>query len=143
MNEHMQAKVVSEALTWLNTPYHHQANIKGVGVDCIMLLVEVYKACGLIAGDVDPRPYTADWHFHQSDEVYLNGILRYARKVDMPEPGDIALFQFGRCVSHGGIVTESTTIIHAYQENRAVVLTDISMSAALAKRLRGYYRLEG
>lgn len=32
MSKNLEA--VTEALTWLGTPYHHQGRIKGVGVDC-------------------------------------------------------------------------------------------------------------
>jgi hypothetical protein len=31
-----------------------------------------------------------------------------------PEPGDVALFRFGRCFSHGSIVTEWPQLIHAW-----------------------------
>jgi cell wall-associated NlpC family hydrolase len=41
-------------------------------------------------------------------------LLRYARPVAAPEPGDIALFRFGRTYSHGAIVTEWPRLIHAY-----------------------------
>lgn len=134
--------VVSEAITWLNTPYHHQAALKGVGVDCVMLMIEVYRKCGLVSVDVDPRPYAHDWHMHRSEEVYLGGVELLAAPVDVPQPGDIALFQFGRCVSHGAIVTQWPMVIHAYIEHGAVVLTDISKSAALTSRLRGFFSLK-
>jgi cell wall-associated NlpC family hydrolase len=134
--------VVSEAITWLNTPYHHQANLKGVGVDCVMLMIEVYKACGLMTDAVDPRPYSYDWHMHRSEEVYLGGVEQLAEPVATPAPGDIALFQFGRCVSHGAIVIEWPLVVHAFIEHGAVVLTDISKSAALTSRLRGFYSLK-
>jgi NlpC/P60 family putative phage cell wall peptidase len=141
MTPQTRQNVASEAFTWLNTPYHHQGNLKGVGVDCLMLMVEVYKALGLIPENVDPRPYTHDWHMHRNEETYLAGVLNYAEPVDHPQPGDIALFKFGRCVSHAGIVIKWPVIIHAYIEHGAVVLTDISKSEALQKRLHGFYTL--
>lgn len=142
MSPQTRQNVVSEARTWLSTPYHHQASIKGVGVDCIMLMVEVYKTCGLLAADFDPRPYTHDWHLHRSDEIYLGGVESYARQVSAPQPGDIAMFQFGRCVSHAAIVIAWPLVIHAYIDHGAVVLTDVSRSAALQGRLRGFYSLK-
>jgi NlpC/P60 family putative phage cell wall peptidase len=142
MSPQERLKVVGEARTWLNTPYHHQASIKGVGVDCIMLMVEVYKTCGLLDADCDPRPYTHDWHLHRSDEIYLGGIEAYAEPVQTPQPGDIAVFQFGRCVSHAAIVVEWPLVIHAFIDHGAVVLTDISKSAALKARVRGFYSLK-
>jgi cell wall-associated NlpC family hydrolase len=135
--------VAREAISWLRTPYHHQASIKGVGVDCVMLMIEVYRSCGLVPASVDPRPYAYDWHMHRSDEIYLGGVEQLAERVEAPQPGDIALFQFGRCVSHGAIVIDWPLVVHAFIEHGAVVLTDISKSAALTSRLRGFYSLRG
>lgn len=108
-----RAAVVAEAKSWLTTPYHHQGRIKGAGVDCAALLIEVYRAARLVP-EIDPRPYPPDWHLHRSAERYLGWILRYAREIAKPGPGDIALFRFGRCFSHGAIVIEWPRLIHAY-----------------------------
>jgi cell wall-associated NlpC family hydrolase len=40
--------VIEEARQWLRTPYHHMGRVKGGGTDCLMLLVEVYRATGVI-----------------------------------------------------------------------------------------------
>ena len=61
-----RAAVVAAARAWIGTPYHHMADIKGVGVDCAMLLVRVYCDLGLVE-PFDPRPYTQDWMMHQED----------------------------------------------------------------------------
>lgn len=134
--------VVQEANKWLRTPYHHQADVLGAGVDCAMLLIRVYHACGLIP-DIDPRPYAPDWHLHRSEEVYLNSILKYADPVQEPLPGDIAAFKFGRCVSHCGIVVEWPVIIHAFRDERKVVYTDVSRSSRLQEHFIGWYRVRG
>jgi cell wall-associated NlpC family hydrolase len=134
--------VVKEALSWQGTPYHHQGNIKGVGVDCVMLMIEVYRACGLAPAVPDPRPYPHDWHMHRGEELYLGGIEQCAVPTAIPLPGDIALFQFGRCVSHGAIVLAWPLVIHAYIEHGAVVQTDVTKSAGLSARLRGFYCLK-
>lgn len=109
----LRQAIVQEALTWQGTPYHHQARIKGVGVDCVMLLCEVYQAVGLL-DPMDPRPYSSQWHLHHHEERYLNGILRYAKMVTQPKMGDVALFKFGRCFSHGAIIIGHRRLIHAY-----------------------------
>jgi cell wall-associated NlpC family hydrolase len=134
----MANTVVIEALTWLNTPYHHQGRVKGAGTDCAMILCEVYEACGLVP-HIDPRPYPPDWHLHRSEERYLRWIEDYADKVDEPLPGDVALYQFGRTISHGAIVVEWPTIIHAYR-GEGVVLAD-GTQGALAGRLAGFWRV--
>lgn len=108
-----RAEVLAEAASWLATPYHHQGRIKGAGVDCATLLIEVYRAAGLVPR-IDPRPYPPDWHLHRSAERYLGWVQRYAREIPAPGPGDVALFRFGRCFSHGAIVAEWPRLIHAY-----------------------------
>ena len=106
--------VVEEAQRWIGTPFHHAARVRGAGVDCLMLLAEVYERAG-ICGRIDPPFYVPDWHLHRDAERYRDGLLRYARPLPgPPEPGDIALFRFGRTFSHGAIVTRWPHVIHAY-----------------------------
>lgn len=110
----LRVSVVKEAESWIGTPFHHAARIKGAGVDCLMLLAEVYERAGL-APHVEPPFYVPDWHMHREAERYLEGLLRYAREIAGPPlPGDIALFRFGRTFSHGAIVVEWPRLIHAY-----------------------------
>jgi len=112
--DRIRAAVVKEAESWIGTPFHHAARIKGAGTDCLMLLAEVYERAG-VAPHVDPPFYVPDWHLHRDAERYLEGLTRYAREIaDPPLPGDIALFRFGRTFSHGAIVAEWPRLIHAY-----------------------------
>ena len=43
-----RAAVVREALTWQRTPYQNGQRVKQAGVDCLMIIVAVYEAVGLI-----------------------------------------------------------------------------------------------
>jgi NlpC/P60 family putative phage cell wall peptidase len=105
--------VVTEAQSWIGTPFHHAARVKGAGVDCLMLLAEVYERAG-VAPHVMPPFYVPDWHLHRDAERYAEGLLAYARPVAEPLPGDIALFRFGRTFSHGAIVILWPRLVHAY-----------------------------
>lgn len=87
--------------------------VKGVGVDCSMLLVAVYHAGGLIP-DVEPRPYPPDWHLHRSEEKYLGWLQQLGHEVAEPEVGDVVVWRFGRCFAHGGIYIGGGEIVHAY-----------------------------
>ena len=139
MNESEQRiEVIKEAETWLRTKYHHEAFVKGAGVDCAFLLICVYhKAIPSIIPWIDPRPYAMDWHLHQSEEKYLGWIKKYCKQVSNPQPGDIALFRFGRCVSHGAIVKEWPLVIHAIMP-RAVEYSDAS-NGELKGRLHSFW----
>lgn len=128
--------VIEEAKTWLGTPYHHMGTVKGVGVDCGQILIKVYSEVGLVP-EFDPGYYPSDWHFHRSDEVYLEWLEKFTTSTDKPKPGDIALFKFGRCASHGAIVVDNETLIHSY--NRLGVVYAKYTDAELAGRLVGHY----
>jgi NlpC/P60 family putative phage cell wall peptidase len=105
--------VITEAESWIGTPFHHEARVKGAGVDCLMLLAEVYERVGIV-GHIEVPHYPPDWHMHRDVERYMEGLLGYAREIDAPEPADVALFKFGRTFSHGAIVVEWPRLIHAY-----------------------------
>lgn len=136
----------SIAREWLGTPYHSGARIKGIGVDCGQLLIAVYETEGSLApGECSPGIYSNEWHLHRSEEKYLSWIIKYCDRVSESEAkeGDIALFRFGRCVSHGGIVTEWPHVIHAYV-GQGVIESDIHEAMLCDKsghsRLYGIYR---
>lgn len=111
----MRAAVVDEALSWIGTPYRTGQRVKGPagGVDCLTLVVEVYERARIIPHYEVPF-YPPDWHLHRGVERYLEGVLAYAPEAAEPEPGDIALFRFGRCFAHGGIVTLWPRLVHAW-----------------------------
>jgi len=101
-----------------------------------MLLVRVYCDLGLTE-PFDPRPYARDWHLHRSEERYLGFLLARARVVAAPQAADVILFRYGRCFSHGGIVTraEPLTIVHAFAPAGRVIEEELSHNAELAQRL--------
>jgi cell wall-associated NlpC family hydrolase len=132
-----RVRVVAEARSWIRTPYHLAADVKGAGVDCGMLLVRAFCDTGL-AEAFDPRPYPPDWHLHRSEERYLGFVFDHAHRVDVAQPGDVAVFQWGRCYSHGGIVTsaEPLTIVHAYVNAGMVIEETVSANGRLADPAR-------
>ena len=138
--ENERAAVVREALSWLGTPWRHQGRIKGAGVDCGQLLLEVFSDAGVIPM-FHVEPYVQDWHLHRDAERYLGQIERFGRRLPdgvRPLPGDVVLYKFGRCVSHGGIVVDWPTIVHAYNP-LGVVLDDGDANVRLAKRQVGFW----
>ena len=137
----MRERVIQEARAWLGTPYHHHAAIKGVGVDCAQILIEVYADAGVVER-IDVGEYPHDWHMHRSEEKYLWWIKKYCRKVKNPKKGDIALFTFGRCVSPAAIiVTWPGEVIHSYIK-QGVVLASAD-GAELRGRLHSFWTPKG
>lgn len=131
--------VVAEARSWLRTPYRHMGRVKGRGVDCAMLLIEVYSRVGKIQS-FDPGYYPNDWMLHRSEERYLGWVEKYAKQVDAPERGDVVLFKVGRCFAHGAIVLDWPVCIHA-RGHSIVELVDFVAEQAFARRERCFYTL--
>ena len=110
-----RARIVTEAKSWINTPYHHHGRVKGVGVDCAQILIAVYSEAGFIP-KFDPGHYPPDWHLHHDDERYLSFVLPYVREMEEEEarlPGDLMLIKYGRAFAHSAIIIEWPLCIHA------------------------------
>ena len=129
--------VIEEALTWLTTPWHHAAGVKGAGVDCVNLLAEVYTAVGLMERPIIPY-YPQDIMMHRNKETCLCEIEKYTHEVDEPMPGDIVLWKFGRIQSHAGIIIDWPTVIHSYKQCGMVTLDDAT-KGALGQRVPRFF----
>lgn len=123
MTPEQRRAVVAEAMAWVGTPYHHHARIKGVGVDCAQLICAVFEACGLTP-HVDTGHYPVCWHLHRGAELFEQALARYCRRLhDAPAaPGDVAVYRYGRCYSHGALVVDGGLQVHAYI-GRGVILS--------------------
>jgi len=109
--------VIQCARSWIGTPFHHRARVKGSGVDCIQLIVAAYEEAGVLR-DVEVPPYPPDFMLHQEAERYITGVVLHASEIPLegnyPAPGDVVLWKFGKCFSHGALVSSWPNVIHAY-----------------------------
>ena len=136
-------------MPWLGTPHVNQARVKGIGVDCGMLLIGALEDAGLIEmGAIEIAPYSNEWHLHHSEEWFLSYVKKYCVPITEADMaiGDFLMYQFGRCVSHGGIYIGNNQIIHAVID-QGVILSDLNdvmfLGAHGKSRLRGIYRFKG
>lgn len=151
-------RVVDVAQSWVGTPYHHMARVKGAGVDCGQLLLGVFHEADLIPF-VDPGFYTHDWHMHRDEEKYLGFVEKLAAKrVDHLEltiqqrldldngyhvpAGDVLVWRVGRTFSHGAVVTKWPNIVHAYFPSKRVEEVSI-INTPMAKRPMRVYSYWG
>lgn len=143
MTPAQRESIVDEANTWLKTPWHHNARVRGAGVDCGQFIIGTYVGAGFVE-DFKVGPYARDWMFHREEERYLQWVNRYLDEVETPLPGDVALWRFGRCYSHGAIVIAWPRIIHAWLPERAVVLGDADKgSLAHPSRVVKFFSIAG
>lgn len=120
--------IVSAALSWVDTPYVHHQRLRGVGVDCGMLLIGVYAQAGVI-DDFDPGYYPPDWHLHRSEEKFIQIVERFADRVSSDtvlDAGDLIVLKYGRCHAHGGIMLDSDRFVHALRQFGKVVIGALS-----------------
>ena len=135
-----RARVIAAAQTWLGTPFHDGAAVKGVGVDCAQLLAAAYSEAGLIARP-EIAPYSAQWFLHNDEPLFEAFVRRYAREVESPSPADIVLYRVGRSYAHGALVIAwPARIIHAFKDYGFVVETGAE-EAGLKGRPRKYFSL--
>ena len=108
--------IVATARTYLGTPYHHQGRVKGVGIDCIGLLVCVARELGIQVHDIEGYSRFPDGH------TILEELPKCLDAVETPVPGDILVFWFDRpeLPGHAGIQTD-VGVIHTYTVSKKVV----------------------
>ena len=139
--------IVTEALTWLGTRHVNGAKVKGVGVDCGMLLVGSLEGAGLVQkGEIKIKPYSNEWHLHHAEEWFKGYVEQYCQQVHDLQAGDFLMFQYGRCLSHAGIYIGGNTVIHSVVD-QGVILTDLDdvmfKDHKGNSRLRSIYRFGG
>ncbi len=141
MNEaEARKKIVKESLEWRNTPWHHEARMKGVGVDCGLLLLAVFENVGLIPHIVPPH-YGPDFMMHRGEEWYLGYVQKFADELTGGPPylpGDVLLYKHGRIYSHGAIVINWPRIIHASAPDRRVIEADATQHPLSAQKYRAF-----
>lgn len=119
----LRADLIKRAYGWVGTPYRQCSATVGAGVDCSMLLVRATVEAGIFE-EFDPRPYPATWHLHRSEERYLAWLNDLGEEVTTPKPGDVVAWRFGRCFSHGGLISEPGYVIHAWARSGKCLRTE-------------------
>lgn len=135
-----RAAVVAAARAWVGTPYHMNAKLRGIGVDCGQLLIGVFRDAGLTP-DFDTGHSPPDFHLNRREERYLDFVRRHLTEFEgPPDAGDVMMFHYGLSYSHGGIVVAAAplTIVHALMRARRVIEDQLTRhSEVLADRPPG------
>lgn len=118
--------IVTEARSWLGTPYVHQASTKGAGADCLGLLRGVWRAVMGVEPEAVPS-YSMDWSEPQGEERMWDAARRHliAKPVKEAAVGDVLLFRMRdrRVAKHVGLVSQIKPLpqfIHAYSGHGVV-----------------------
>lgn len=137
----MSGLIISEARSWIGTPYVHQASVKGAGTDCLGLVRGVWRA--LIGAEPVSMPaYTPDWGEAGAEELLMGGADRFLAVAADEAPGDILIFRMrsGAIAKHMGILAltgAEATFIHAYERHGVV---ESPLSLPWRSRIAGRFR---
>ena len=110
-------RIVASARTWLGTPYHHQASLRGAGCDCLGLVRGVWR--DLYGNEPEPTPpYSPYWAQQGSGETLALAAARHLVPVGLGNvrPGDVLLFRWRAHLpaAHCAILAEPDRILHAH-----------------------------
>jgi len=115
--------VTDEARRWIGTPYRHQGARRGVGCDCLGLVLGVWRA---VYGGEPERPgaYAPDWAEAGGADLFLAAARRHCIELPGAEPGagHLLLFRWRDHLpaKHAGIAVGNARFVHAYQGSAVV-----------------------
>lgn len=116
LNLALRRQIVAKAREWVGTPYHHQARLRDVGVDCIGLVICVCRELGLVEPEFDVNGYARE---ADGVQLMLEARMRM-REVsrDAMTFGDAVVTSFRGIPHHFGILGDyrhgGFSIVHAY-----------------------------
>ena len=140
----MQNSIVEVARTWLGTPFHAQGRVKGIGCDCLGLLMGIAKELNLrtkggkLLTDYDQNNY----HLILDGARFESALCHHFEEIDQVESGCIVLLEFDNNPQHLAIVVESgvnCSVIHAYATARKVV--EHRLDGSMRRKIKRIFRI--
>jgi len=147
-----RAELIDEARDWIGTPYHHQAELKGVGCDCGGLIRGVSVALGLIPPDYRQQLPEAVRAYPRDPVGDLGQMLCEwfweQKGIKSAEPGDVAIYAWpGQPARHTGFLTNhrygGLGLLHALNYGPRRMVTEHVLDKTWRQRLVAVYRLPG
>lgn len=126
-------QIVETTRGWIDTPFHHQARLKHVGVDCVGLVIGVARELALVPQDLDVLGYP-----RTPDGTSLMTTMRqHMTEIDRAamQPGDVIVVSFDKDPQHLAILGDyrhgGLSIIHAAGNTGRVIETRLMFSSAM------------
>ena len=148
-----RSQLLAVARSWLRTPFHAHASIKGAGVDCVHLCAALYIECGVME-IFDPPKYALDGGAHAATSLVLQWVEQCGRFEAVPVqssefkvqgsklppllPGDLLCFTLGRHEWHVGVMINAHVFVHALRD--AGVVENYLSDRTWSRRLTRAYR---
>lgn len=147
LSEKQRGQIVTEAVSWLGTPYKGWARLKGKrgGADCGQFLYGVFLGCGLMPEIADlPKDYSLQVAKHRASRDYRDLVERFFREIPEAEarPGDLVLYKIGLAFAHGAVIVEWPNFIIQAEERHGVSGAHGSKSPLFRHTERLFYTLK-
>lgn len=146
-----QAAFVSEARSWIGTPFRENCSIKGPagGIDCVRFALAVHVACGAVQPvdiEVLPVEFVRSWHVHQTrsrvlDFFHQPEVRKRIRRLDEDETpmiGDMVALRQENCVHHLALFC-GPEVLHVSVNGG--VLSHSSRNPEMKKLVAAFYRI--
>ena len=123
-------QIVATAREYIGTPWTHKGRIKGIGVDCVGLLVGVFSELGLEV--VDNLEYSSGDEIELLKKTLKNHGVKRKGKA---KKGDVVVFRNTTSVgsqamlNHVGIITGDETFIHAWSTPSAMRVVETPLDS--------------
>lgn len=127
------SEIVKSARELLDTPFHHQGRLAGVGVDCVGLVILVARKLGYVAQDFDFTGYPR----YPDGKVLIQQLGLHLIEIQQHQMqfGDIVCVAFDKYPQHVGIIGDyrhgGFSIIHAAGKHGKVIETRLMFSNAM------------
>ncbi len=125
---------------WLGTPFHYHQSLKGVGCDCVGLIVGVLKEAEVLEQDFKLEHYGYSSGISENNLAMLEKISHKVEILEMA-PGDILIFSLPNSPVHFGILLElhpHPTFIHSHVSVRKVMIHNLD--ERWIRRIKSCYR---
>lgn len=117
-----RCEIVAAARRWIGTRWNHQASKRGVGTDCIGLVVGVARELGIPeAAGFDASSEIRGYGREPDPAMLLRACDAFLEPCAAPVPGDILLLRFKSEPQHFAIMSGPDYMIHAWAQARKVV----------------------
>ena len=129
--------IVAKARELIGTPYHHQARLPGIGMDCAGPIVWVGQQLGFLPAGFDVSDYG------RQPTGQLDALLSEWLEPSEKTPGAIVGIRWHKATHHLGIVGEhrGLTLIHALQMAGGV--REHSLHGKWAEQITGVWKYKG
>jgi len=143
--------VIAEAPTWLGTPFHEGAHLRGIGCDCIGLVGGVAVGAGLAPADFWETDF-APWHGYSQtahEGSLIAGLDAFLDRIDPHDAraGDVIVIRWAGEPQHLAILVPyahgGLAMVHALNAPAIQRVTEHRLGGAWLRRVSHAYRYRG